>query len=796
MRSPRFSAAAVLTASLCLSAAPRHSAAERFLYEPLDDDADGMLLDAASWDGRTGPDLVEEDLHLSLGETAGTLSEVFLAFACPEWGGGATPAHAALRFGAQGGAVSAPFDVAISGALALDPLAATGAARFALPRTGTTATWRIDEPWEHSGQRIAKWRESPDVATIVAEIMAQPGWDTGPRVVALFLEVPDPVPSAHVAFDDTHPRWQNGGNAGIAPARLVLAKTPLDAFWGRELLCRPTPRSVEVNVIPHRPAEAYVEFGASAASMPRATALVSGDSATGIQMRLHDLSPDTRYSYRLRYRFPGDAAFAAGPVRAFVSLPEPGGAARLAVTTDMHVTNQIAHGMDTMLDLLATTLDALPRMHALGYHAWIDLGDAVVVRAQRAPFDLEEAEQRYRAAREYVELAGHSVPLLFVRGNHEEVNGWDLDDTSENTAVWSGRSLLKWFPPPLPNEFYSGNESPVPFVGLPGNYFACTIGDVRVRCLDPYLASTTRPHNGHGETGGSLDPWDWRIGDAQYAWLAEDLAAHPTPYRLTALHHLTSSFDEPGYRYGRGGIEVAKWRVAGRPSFEWGGEDATGTSMIATRRPAYTDGALHDLLAARGNQVVVKGHDHLFARQELDGMVYVTLAKPDDTGQLTGHLWGWKDELNYPDSVSIALENSGFLSIVADRDRATFEYVRTYPSELFGVVSDAFTVLPHDLDTTPSATSITSITGIAPNPARTSPRIEFQLARAGSITLAVRDLNGRLVRELVRGERMAGDQEVTWDRADTRGRRVASGVYFVELRTDAGVDAVKLLVLR
>jgi hypothetical protein len=52
------------------------------------------------------------------------------------------------------------------------------------------------------------------------------------------------------------------------------------------------------------------------------------------------------------------------------------------------------------------------------------------------------------------------------------------------------------------------------------------------------------------------------------------------------------------------------------------------------------------------------------------------------------------------------------------------------------------------------------------------------------------------VRTLARGERRDGPQEITWDRTDDRGRRVAAGVYFVELATNHGVDARKLLLLR
>jgi hypothetical protein len=292
---------------------------------------------------------------------------------------------------------------------------------------------------------------------------------------------------------------------------MIVNETYYDAFWGKELLCRPTPTSVEVNVIPHAPTVLIVEFGTSPGSLGSQTAAVIGDSTTPAQLLLSGLTPDTPYYYRLRFRPPASVIWQFGSVHRFVTLPLAGQDARLCVTTDIHVTNQEILGYQTMLDQLKVTLAVMPGYEPEGFHAWIDLGDLVVVRAQRLPFDIEEVEQRYRQAREYVDLAGCSIPLLFVRGNHEEVDGWDYDGTPQNTAIWSGKMLLKWLAPPLPNAFYSGNTNPFPDLGLPGDYWACRIGDVRIRAMDPYLYSPHRPHNGHGESGGSLDAWDWQI---------------------------------------------------------------------------------------------------------------------------------------------------------------------------------------------------------------------------------------------------------------------------------------------
>ena len=85
----------------------------------------------------------------------------------------------------------------------------------------------------------------------------------------------------------------------------------------------------------------------------------------------------------------------------------------------------------------------------------------------------------------------------------------------------------------------------------------------------------------------------------------------------------------------------------------------------------------------------------------------------------------------------------------------------------------------------------------APNPAGASgTSIAFRLPVAGPVTLAVHDVQGRLVRTLVdRVQHPEGEFEARWDLADATGRRVAGGLYFVRMRSEAGTDGQRLVVL-
>ena len=83
----------------------------------------------------------------------------------------------------------------------------------------------------------------------------------------------------------------------------------------------------------------------------------------------------------------------------------------------------------------------------------------------------------------------------------------------------------------------------------------------------------------------------------------------------------------------------------------------------------------------------------------------------------------------------------------------------------------------------------------APNPFVGGTNLRFGLPRAGRADLAVYSVQGRLVRRLVHAELAAGEHVATWDRTDESGRRVASGVYYVALVTDAARFERRLVAL-
>ncbi len=78
-----------------------------------------------------------------------------------------------------------------------------------------------------------------------------------------------------------------------------------------------------------------------------------------------------------------------------------------------------------------------------------------------------------------------------------------------------------------------------------------------------------------------------------------------------------------------------------------------------------------------------------------------------------------------------------------------------------------------------------------PNPFNPTTTLSFELPDAGFVTLAVYDVSGRQVAELVDGWRGAGTHEVTFDASN-----LASGVYIYKLTAGNYTASCKMVLMR
>jgi hypothetical protein len=82
-----------------------------------------------------------------------------------------------------------------------------------------------------------------------------------------------------------------------------------------------------------------------------------------------------------------------------------------------------------------------------------------------------------------------------------------------------------------------------------------------------------------------------------------------------------------------------------------------------------------------------------------------------------------------------------------------------------------------------------------PNPFNASTQIRFSLPEQTDVSVAIYDISGRLVRELVSGAFPAGEHAVVWDGTNASGERVTSGIYLYSLSTSTDRRVLGKMVL-
>jgi hypothetical protein len=434
--------------------------------------------------------------------------------------------------------------------------------------------------------------------------------------------------------------------ATLALVSLTLSGDALGAvtFTATELLGRPTDTSVAVSVIADRAVEAYVEYGTAEGQYTGQTVPAAFPVGTPVNVEITGLQPDTRYVYRTRYREPGAGVFEAGEAHPFHTQRACGAAFSFTVQADPHLGDP-----NTSEDLYRVEMDNV-RADAPDFQ--VDLGDTFMTEKYGAT--CADAVQDCLAHRPFFGIAGASAPLFLVNGNHEGELGWLKDGTEASLPACSTLARRKYYPCPVPGDFYTGCATPEPFVDIRDGYYAWEWGDALFVVLDPFWYTDTKPPT-------SRDGWSWTLGEAQYRWLAATLAGSRARFKIVFVHHLVGGL---GFE-ARGGVE-------GAMLYEWGGLNFDGTAGFDSHRPGWGK-PIHRLLADAGASIVFHGHDHIFVKQELDGIVYQECPRPDFP-QYTDV----SNAARYGYVQGLILPNSGHLRVSVAREQLTVDYVRAY----------------------------------------------------------------------------------------------------------------------
>jgi hypothetical protein len=406
------------------------------------------------------------------------------------------------------------------------------------------------------------------------------------------------------------------------------------------LLGRPTDHSVNINVVPVKDLEISIEYWNSTVASLLRTPSVAAKADVPQNFVISNLEPDTGYKYHLCYRTPSDPAIQYSPEYSFHTQRRIGSTFVFDVQADSHLDERASVDLyqQTLKNVLGDEPDFL-----------IDLGDTFMTDKLPAKNNQTYLYQ-YLRQRSLINEVGHSVPLFIVLGNHDGEAGYALDGTNENIAVCSLYLRKMYFPNPEPDGFYTGNIGIEDLGGTRQDYYSWEWGDALFVVLDPYWYTTAKP-------GGRIDPWAWTLGEVQYNWLRDTLEKSRAKYKFVFAHQLVG-----GDRQGRGGVEYASF-------YEWGGKNLDGSWGFELHRPGW-EVPIHRLLVENNVTIFFHGHDHLFARQELDGVVYQEVPQPA-TGSSTGASPG--TEYGYINGVM--RESPGHIRVTISSESVQIDYI-------------------------------------------------------------------------------------------------------------------------
>lgn len=482
------------------------------------------------------------------------------------------------------------------------------------------------------------------------------------------------------------------------PAPLLTKADELSVVLGR-----PTAGSICMSVLAAKNTTAVVEYGLKAGAFDKKLDAKALKAGIPVEIEISGLNPNSRYFYRVQVNGEKAGESRTAAEGTFHTQRPPGAAFTFALQGDSHPERV---GKMFHPDLYLRTLS---NVRADQPDFYVTMGDDFSIDRliQRETLTRENVESVYASQRPFLGVVGSSAPLFLVNGNHEHGERARLDGTPDNASVLAANARLKFFPLPAPDPFYTGDNEKVEHIGLLRDYYAWTWGDALFVVIDPYwhsLIEVDPMAEGKGGGGGKKkgegkgkqqggeapesedkdgeedaadhehfyqsleqqaeekpkggkgkrDMWGITLGEAQYQWLVKTLTESKARFKFVFSHHVLGT--------GRGGIENAD-------KYEWGGKNTKGEDEWAARRPNW-ELPIHKLFVKAGVTIFFQGHDHTYAKQELDGVIYQSCPNPaDDTFTAFN-----KDAYRS----GTVLPNSGHLRITVSAESVKVDYVLAF----------------------------------------------------------------------------------------------------------------------
>ncbi len=409
------------------------------------------------------------------------------------------------------------------------------------------------------------------------------------------------------------------------------------------ILGRPTDNAVTASILFDKDVDYFIEYGTVSGSYPTKSVAYKGLAGKPDEIDITGLTASTKYFYRVNYKLITSVNYTISTEYSFHTQRLKGEEFSFTLEADEHLYDKKGVKNMYQVTLNNQAKDKPDFMMSLGDIFGDDHNPYTITSGA-----LDSLHKDYRP---FLGSICHSIPFYVCLGNHEGENDFYYTKTPPNNlSIWGTLWRKYYFPNPSPNDFYTGNTDVENYgIGNPENYYAWTWGDAQFIVLDAYRDQC--------DTAAMPKGWDWSLGEKQYKWLQQTLETSTSKYKFVFCHHVTG--------LGRGGVTNAKY-------FEWGGLEQNGKSYGFTKkRPGWAK-PIHQLFVDNGVNIFFQGHDHLFAHEVLDGVVYQEVPMPSDSTYEIGML------ANANAYISDTIGGTGHVRVTVKQSCITVDFVRAY----------------------------------------------------------------------------------------------------------------------
>lgn len=397
------------------------------------------------------------------------------------------------------------------------------------------------------------------------------------------------------------------GLVAALTSREVFAATPIIKIGVNKRSTTEITFSIEATEV----VKCYLEYGYAKDSLKNKSAILSISKKSPKNIVVSALTPGTVLFYRVRYLTSKSKSYLATQINS-IKTDQVLSTNTFAIQADPHMDQNSSE--EVYLGTLKEVVKTAPAF-------LMDLGDIFMVDKLQDKSE-KNIRDRFELMKGYYGNLGN-VPLKITLGNHDGELGYSKFNTKNFRK--------EYFPEQTGELAYYSFEGP---------------GQLHI-VLDPFTYTTENPKD---------DGWQWTLGKVQYDWLVKTLQASTAPHKFIYIHHLLV-----GNAQSRGGVEIAHLN-------EWGGKSNDGSYGFDQYRPGWGK-PIHTLLVENKVGFVFKGHDHLYVKQELDGIIYQTLPQPSHPGDKL-------DVRQYGYLSGKGVGGSGFLKVRTEGALAYVDFIK------------------------------------------------------------------------------------------------------------------------